>query len=979
MRKNPIKKSDDIPVENTSQTKKKTWSKRIFGTKKNGKSDTKQKSSQYESPSGLVLSSSSSGSASKTGEEPKAPKRTPVSPETPKTPALPRYFPGEPAIVKKVLSRPFGRDTLLVKDFKWIVRVSHAEWEPEESIWKYRIFVQKREANGEMQDYTNGMTFRSLSDFYWLEQALIAEFNGGLLLPSLSITLGIPHMCDNEVDAKLLSNWLSDTLNGVRGHGELILRLDSVDVISTESMEAFLYRADLVEQIEFPNTPGAPAKPESEESDTIWNWVPELCTGGAYATTTNSTPKEGIKKTERLKEALDRVNCSSPALGTAATFNVQNSFAESPTFDEIEEPVGIHPELLKAEKDLVWSWRTRALRCVEKLRVLQEHEKHLGVAWKRFAITVLNLFSYEKDAESARLGNSKSRQNLQMPYRKLQKSVVDNCLRVMARQKVDRTGPSLERLGVMLNAYVADLCAVQPSVQAYLEGLQLLEKQHQLCETLNKKSPENEQPTSLTDQIQSGIFQVKKQLVEEDSDPDRKKNDRLRQEQRQLQTIENRVLVNEALLKDFLTTFCQTAPVRTARMAHLYFDMESKQCETMHGAAASTLSKMNVASKEMLSRMMQRHQMEAKEDLVTELQIAQRIVNIGNANKFSKDDGVTEEVERGVEINKDGENEIAKLRDNAIKQCRERMGRWDAKTAMSIMEAVGVSEANVRVEETTRDLRMVRKYAIGLRENLQRCVEALENLRTSVLQGSHGDIRGLRRGVIGQLQALCSVTYDRDRQISTRELENAGIYLDDSLGWKKPEGCGGAINAYMDARDSSTEWLMESLGELLKDYNKRLEAVESFVYMECVGIQLEKHFSQTRAANLSAFEKKTDITSAINIATRKRMPALVEELKAKLEAVGADVSHTMVKESKEAHLESKALKQELHSLAMRRLTRSRETSTERVIALMTVWAKEEEGAAATELKLAKAVLKAMETSARKDQIEIYLDASPDPG
>ena len=118
MRKNPIKKSDDVPVENTSQTKKKTWSKRIFGTKKNGKSDTKQKSSQYEGPSGLVLSSSSSGSASKTGEEPKAPKRTPVSPETPKTPALPRYFPGEPEIVKKVLSRPFGRDTLLVKDFK---------------------------------------------------------------------------------------------------------------------------------------------------------------------------------------------------------------------------------------------------------------------------------------------------------------------------------------------------------------------------------------------------------------------------------------------------------------------------------------------------------------------------------------------------------------------------------------------------------------------------------------------------------------------------------------------------------------------------------------------------------------------------------------------------------------------------------------------------------------------------------------------
>jgi hypothetical protein len=118
--------------------------------------------------------------------------------------------------------------------------------------------------------------------------------------------------------------------------------------------------------------------------------------------------------------------------------------------------------------------------------------------------------------------------------------------------------------------------------------------------------------------------------------------------------------------------------------------------------------------------------------------------------------------------------------------------------------------------------------------------------------------------------------------------------------------------------------------------------VESFVYMECVGIQLEKHFSQSRATALSAFEKKTDITSAINIATRKRMPVLVKELQAKLESVGAEVSHTTVKEAKEAHLESKKLKQELHDLAMRQLTRSRETSTERVIALMTVWSNGEQ-------------------------------------
>ena len=98
-----------------------------------------------------------------------------------------------------------------------------------------------------------------------------------------------------------------------------------------------------------------------------------------------------------------------------------------------------------------------------------------------------------------------------------------------------------------------------------------------------------------------------------------------------------------------------------------------------------------------------------------------------------------------------------------------------------------------------------------------------------------------------------------------------------------------------------------------------------------------------------AFEKKTDITSAINIATRKRIPGLVEELKAKLEKFGSDVTHTSVKEAKEAHLESKSVKTELHGLALRRLLRARETSTERVIDLLKFWMKEEESACITEL------------------------------
>ena len=105
------------------------------------------------------------------------------------------------------------------------------------------------------------------------------------------------------------------------------------------------------------------------------------------------------------------------------------------------------------------------------------------------------------------------------------------------------------------------------------------------------------------------------------------------------------------------------------------------------------------------------------------------------------------------------------------------------------------------------------------------------------------------------------------------------------------------------------------------------------------------------------------------------MPVLVKELQAKLEAVGADVSHTTVKEAKEAHLESKALKQELHTLAMRRLTRARETSTERAIALMTVWSKEEEGSASSEQEILREMTQILLDSVKKEDYELYAQSS----
>ena len=89
-----------------------------------------------------------------------------------------------------------------------------------------------------------------------------------------------------------------------------------------------------------------------------------------------------------------------------------------------------------------------------------------------------------------------------------------------------------------------------------------------------------------------------------------------------------------------------------------------------------------------------------------------------------------------------------------------------------------------------------------------------------------------------------------------------------------------------------------------------------------------------------AWEKRTDISTAINVATKKKIPKLVHELKLKLDAL-PQVSHTTVIKAKESHMTSKTLKTELHKIANKRFGMAQEVSTERVIAIMSLWAKRE--------------------------------------
>jgi len=185
----------------------------------------------------------------------------------------------------------------------------------------------------------------------------------------------------------------------------------------------------------------------------------------------------------------------------------------------------------------------------------------------------------------------------------------------------------------------------------------------------------------------------------------------------------------------------------------------------------------------------------------------------------------------------------------------------------------------------------------------------------------------------------------------------------------------------------------------LKDYERRLEGIESFVYMHCVGIQLEKHCSKARSKALSgkfvgkvlsfdyipifhsythslfytAWEKRTDISTAINVATKKKIPKLVQELKVKLDAL-PQVSHTTVIKRKEEHLASKTLKSDLHKLANRRFGRAQEVSTERVIAVISLWAKHEESVAMEEVQALSEVIREVELSIQSTDVEAALDS-----
>ena len=684
------------------------------------------------------------------------------------------------AMHRAILSRPFGRTSMPQKKGQrnWVVEVSPAEWDGDQSRWKYRILVQKRQLQPPVPvgkphedrvdtatSFTTAFTWRSLADFAWLEEALRAEYHGALILPLLSIAIGTPDLANTqyEVDAGLLRDWLGDVLNGIRGEGELVLDRKAVDLMSSEALEAFLYRntdplpivasvRHMQSQSMLPSvsTLDLPWKdsPEKETRDasfvsSLWLKPFDGCTpfDGLCAAAVPVSRDDRYQQKPRMRQIpidLMRANCSSRALESTASLDIQDSFVQYEPGELDTSNLAIQSQLMAAESDLVESHRRSCLSAMERLRFLKEEESLVAGVWKRFAISLSNLYSYEKEVENSRVGDNENKDN--MPYRKLNKNTVDELLRVLARQKLDRSVSSLAILDTMLQAYVGDLSAVGPSVKSYSEAVSQLAHIDDLPPvTISHKTHLKEEDTSWQGTIKAlyGLVEMKKHdsaRTAATSASSSAEGEALSQRK----AFESRVFSNERLLRESLTTICRATPIRSARMAHQYFNAEVTQATLLSSAAISLRTKINVADREILDKITVRHSKESELDDKTEMALVQRLVDLGNSKRFEKK-AVSSQIEVGDDAHAE---EVAKaqLRDKALQLARERLGKWDAQLALAIMEAVGIEDAEVQVEETTRDLRLVRRHAIGLRENLSRCLEALTILRSAILYGQHDSL-----------------------------------------------------------------------------------------------------------------------------------------------------------------------------------------------------------------------------------------------
>jgi hypothetical protein len=691
-------------------------------------------------------------------------------------------------------------------------------------------------------------TRRSLQDFVWLEQALRAEYHGALIVPLFSLVLYFETLVENLaaeededtlasrsfatsstskgltldsavgasganaviqsfrlledkmerneiVNENILANWLSDIINGVRGNGEVLL-YNCGDVVQSESMETFLYRNS-----ETPNGRMGSLGSNQRASGLgspfdLFSWK-NSCYSKSLLVNIMENPLEcffsmqpacGGVRTEKAQDEIQRMSISNMcSSGTTGVFETEHcnsdqykseAKADSAWLQSSSRGTLAHSAILEAERDLISSYLKSISLAMSKVQLLIKDETIVGQSWKRMAITLSNLFSVEKDLEQAHIGDQIKCSKKNQPFRKLRKSSIDEALRLLARGKIDRSNPSLRILQNMLNSCYTDLNSTIPAFREHSEAMNQL-RQFDEMQSINSNRRNNLSSTphpGKIDWLPSSLDQWKAKLygggsVASESDRTDDESSILGSlSTAQTRALQSRVLKNEKMLQFSITLLCKASPLRNARMAWWYLKTEAKQALHVHTAATTLSQKLSVDADAAAAMKDRRYDDDEKKDNEAEIELVKRILDLG----FSVGD------------DKPGQQAS---RRNAIQIATEQVGRWNAKTALALMEAAGVEDAEVQIDETSRELRHVRKFAISLRENVASCLESAKALEASYSLSFENSVQisRSRREFWAAISAVFSGKVIHDEMNSngpdTRVLASAGIDVTDRGGW----------------------------------------------------------------------------------------------------------------------------------------------------------------------------------------------------
>lgn len=872
-----------------------------------------------------------------------------------------------------VLNRPFGRRSLTSKvSPTWNVEVTTSAFDEDLNMMTYNIYVGKRRSKGKHGENSvvTANLKRTLKDFIWLEEALQEEYHGSLLLPSLSFSMAedlnyetmefleenwdpliisSTHLKDmlfsrEPVNTKLLTDWLSDIFNYVRGNGELILKQKHpTKIIRSEAMESFLYK--ITEPLPEPRYKNF--KHASNNSD----WLSIKLSKGI-----------AIKDVEKL----DNI--------PSAVFGIVKSSLSCLALDPCERksfvnsawPDSINSEDLKIQRLYISVQAQNSLKTLRTLRALLRRESSLGAAWKRLAISISNLYVAEMDVENCKVGDDAVKRNKRNNH-------ADECLRILARQKMDRALPSLKIIEGMIRTYYGDFSSVDPNLKEYVYfsdrtsdfGKDFSWNKLHIGSPLQKMLCGYDSGDGVSEEIST------------------KEKDAMKESLRK----------NEDYLRISILEYCVSISTRLHRMSWIYFQTESKQINLLKCAAEKVKTK--------LKTMEYRHSFgDADADDDTELQIIRDILDLGLKRRYkyipsskstttsssvSSSEGSNDNLSSAEGEHQAEDTPVAQgpVVTNLLSFAQDRHGRWNEELVQMILTVSGIENAKNIAESKSRDYKCVVKLVDRLRKEIGRCKDAVHHLQCTVdgtieddtILSSPCNIFDLRDNFLSDLLSVFSGSWCQQVISPMHDdiLSSHGIDSLDPLGWTgmissgeaASEKCGSKALRYQRSRESECFRFLNVMLFRLEQYNVMIEQLENFLYMYRLGEHIEEHYSRIRSRELVEWEKKTDLTTAITLASKKKLPLLVKELEAKIQAIPSSVSYSGVKAAKERHLGSKMIKKRLETIAKKGLQKLKKSGCTISLSIINEWAACEESSANTEHQFLIDLINKMESHFQK--------------